>query len=162
MQVGRWVGLNTTLKLRDIESCAQHHMDNVDVVQDVLQFYAGSQYAPSGYAGVFPKGDHALNVGLGMLGSKITDRRPIDYLNEFVADKFPDGQPVELVVGGVPVSDALATIVSNGLLLVGGRCTSRGASDWRRHYDRSGWWRAGRQSRSQRRAPKRRLGSGAS
>ncbi|MGZ4934732.1 MAG: NAD(P)/FAD-dependent oxidoreductase [Halobacteriota archaeon] len=118
-QVGRWAGLNTTLKLRDIESCAQYHMDNLDVARDINQFYAGSQYAPRGYAWVFPKGDHAANVGLGVLGSNITDKRPIDYLNEFVADKFPDGQPVELVVGGVPVSDALKTIVSDGLMLVG-------------------------------------------
>lgn len=40
-------------------------------------------------------------------------------LNEFVADKFPDGQPVDLVVGGVLESDALKTIVSDGLMLVG-------------------------------------------
>ncbi len=118
-QVGRWGGLNTTLKLRDIESCAQYHLDNVDVAQDILQFYAGSQYAPDGYAWIFPKGDHAANVGLGVLGSALSAKRPIDYLNEFVADKVPDGQPLELVMGGVPVSDALTTIVSNGLMLVG-------------------------------------------
>ena len=54
-----------------------------------------------------------------MLGSALSAKRPIDYLNEFVADKVPDGQPLELVMGGVPVSDALTTIVSNGLMLVG-------------------------------------------
>jgi digeranylgeranylglycerophospholipid reductase len=118
-QVGRWGGINTTLKLKDIESCAQYHMENVDIPQDTLHFYAGSQYAPSGYAWVFPKGGDAANIGLGMLGSKLNAKRPIDYLNEFVADKFPDAQPVELVVGGVPVSDALKTIVGDGLMLVG-------------------------------------------
>jgi len=58
-------------------------------------------------------------VGLGVLGSKLNAKRPIDYLNAFVADKFPDGQPVGLVVGGVPVSDLLKTVVSDGLMLVG-------------------------------------------
>ncbi|MGZ4853242.1 MAG: geranylgeranyl reductase family protein [Halobacteriota archaeon] len=118
-QVGRWGGLNTTLKLRDIESCAQYHLDNVDVLEETLDFYLGSRYSPSGYAWIFPKGDHAANVGLGVLGSKITDKRPVDYLNEFVREKFPDGQPVELVVGGVPVSEGLSTTTSDGLMLVG-------------------------------------------
>jgi digeranylgeranylglycerophospholipid reductase len=36
-----------------------------------------------------------------------------------VADKFPNGQPVGLVVGGIPVSDLLKTVVSDGLMLVG-------------------------------------------
>jgi digeranylgeranylglycerophospholipid reductase len=118
-QVGRWAGINTTLKLRDIGSCAQYHMDNIDVPQDIGQYFVGSQCAPGGYAWIFPKGDRAANVGLGVPGSKITYKRPIDYLNEFVEDKFPNGQPVELVVGGVPQSDALTTIVRNGLMLVG-------------------------------------------
>ncbi|MGZ4904979.1 MAG: geranylgeranyl reductase family protein [Halobacteriota archaeon] len=118
-QVGRWGGINTTLKLRDIESCVQYHVENVDIAQDILQFYAGSQYAPRGYAWAFPKGGRAANIGLGVLGSNLNAKRPIDYLNEFVADKFPEGQPVELVMGAVPVSDALETIVSDGLMLVG-------------------------------------------
>ncbi|MGZ7133626.1 MAG: geranylgeranyl reductase family protein [Halobacteriota archaeon] len=118
-QVGRWGGINTTLKLKDIESCAQYHLDNVDVLEETLDFYLGTQYSPSGYTWIFPKGDHAANVGLGVLGSKITDKRPVDYLNEFVADRFPDGQPVELVVGGVPVSEGLSTMTSDGLMLIG-------------------------------------------
>ncbi|MGZ4908670.1 MAG: NAD(P)/FAD-dependent oxidoreductase [Halobacteriota archaeon] len=118
-QVGRWGGINTTLKLRDIESCAQYHVENVDVTQDMLQLYAGSQYAPGGFVWVFPKGGRAANIGLGILGNKLGAQRPIDYLNEFMANRFPDGQPVELVVGGVPVSDALKTVVRDGLMLVG-------------------------------------------
>ena len=118
-QVGRWGGIDTTLKLRDIESCAQYYLENVDIAQDMFQFYTGSQYARRGYVWVFPKGGQAANIGLGVLGSALNAKRPIDYLNEFVADKFPDGQPVELVMGGVPVSDALTTIVSDGLMLVG-------------------------------------------
>lgn len=118
-QVGQWGGINTTLKLRDIESCAQYHVENVDVAQDMLQLYGGSQCAPGGFVWVFPKGGHAANIGLGILGSKLSAKRPIDYLNEFMANRFPDSQPVELVVGGVPVSDALKTIVRDGLMLVG-------------------------------------------
>ena len=117
-QVGRWGGINTTLKLKDIESCAQYHFENVDIVKNTVDCYLGSA-SPGGWAWIFPKGERAANVGIGVLASKIAAKRPIDYLNEFVAKKCPGGQPVELVMGGVPLSDALKTLVSNGLMLVG-------------------------------------------
>jgi len=117
-QVGRWGGINTTLKLKDIGSCTQYYLENIDVAENVFDFYIGSEI-PGGYAWIFPKGRRAANVGLGVLGSKLSAKRPIDYLNEFVAKKCPGGQPVELVMGGTPLSDALKTFVSNGLMLVG-------------------------------------------
>jgi digeranylgeranylglycerophospholipid reductase len=117
-QVGRWAGINTTLKLKDIESCAQYHMQNVELADKTLDFYFGSS-APSGYAWAFPKGDGAGNIGLGVLGSKLSGKRPLAYLDEFVAQRFPDGKPVELMMGACPVSGALSHIVGNGLMLVG-------------------------------------------
>jgi digeranylgeranylglycerophospholipid reductase len=118
-QVGRWGGIDTTLNVNDILSCAQYHMENANILEDTLDFYLGQRYSPGGYAWVFPKAESAANVGLGVRGNKLDGKRPIDYLNEFVADKFPGGQPVELVVGGVPESEALKTIITNGLMLVG-------------------------------------------
>jgi digeranylgeranylglycerophospholipid reductase len=117
-KVGRWAGINTTLKLKDIGSCAQYHLTNVDVAEDYCDMYLGS-YAPGAYAWVFPKGDMAANVGLGVLASKLDGKRSIDYLNKFVSKYFPNGQPVELVTGGVPASDALKTTIGNGVMLVG-------------------------------------------
>ncbi|HXY87033.1 MAG TPA: NAD(P)/FAD-dependent oxidoreductase [Candidatus Acidoferrales bacterium] len=117
-QVGRWGGINTTLKLKDIGSCAQYYLENVDIAKNVFDFYIGSEI-PGGYAWIFPKGARAANVGLGVLGSKLAAKRPIEYLNEFVAKKCPGGQPVELVMGGAPLSDALKTLVRNGLMLIG-------------------------------------------
>jgi digeranylgeranylglycerophospholipid reductase len=118
-QVGRWGGINTTLNAKDIESCAQYHMENVDTLEKTVDLYFGERYSPGGYSWVFPKGGRAGNIGLGVLGSKLNAKRPIDYLNEFVADKFPNGQSVELVVGGTPVSDTLKTMTGDGLMLVG-------------------------------------------
>jgi digeranylgeranylglycerophospholipid reductase len=117
-QVGRWAGINTTLKLKDIESCVQYQMQNADLTDGAIDFYFGSA-APSGYAWAFPKGDGAANIGLGVLGSRLSDKRPLAYLNEFVAQRFPRGKPVELVMGACPVSDALPHTVHNGLMLVG-------------------------------------------
>lgn len=117
-QVGRWGGINTTLKLKDIETCAQYHAANVDMPDGMLDFYFGSE-APGGYAWAFSKGGGSANIGLGVLGSKTGGKKPIEYLNDFMTRHFPDGQPLELIVGGVPVSDGLATIVRDGLMLVG-------------------------------------------
>ncbi|HXY88694.1 MAG TPA: NAD(P)/FAD-dependent oxidoreductase [Candidatus Acidoferrales bacterium] len=93
-------------------------MTNIDVTENFLDIYTGSQ-APGCYAWIFPKSKRAANVGLGVIGSKLHRKMPIDYLNEFVSKNVPEGQPVELVMGGVPVSDALKNIVSNGLMLIG-------------------------------------------
>ena len=117
-QVGRWSGINTTLKLNDIASCAQYYAENVDVAEKTVDIYYGSHIG-GGYAWVFPKGGKAANVGLAVPGSKLSAKRPIDYLNELMATYFPGAQPIGLVLGGTPISDALHTIVRNGLMLVG-------------------------------------------
>ena len=117
-QVGRWGGINTTLELKDVASCAQYYAENVDVTEDTIDVYYGSHIG-GGYVGVFPKGDKAANVGLVVPGSRLTKKRPIDYLNEFMGNYLPNAQPIGLVLGGTPISDVLHEIVRNGLMLVG-------------------------------------------
>ncbi|MGZ4903387.1 MAG: NAD(P)/FAD-dependent oxidoreductase [Halobacteriota archaeon] len=117
-QIGRWAGINTTLKPKDIETCAQYYMTNVDLREDACDFYLGSE-APGGYAWAFPKEHRAGNVGLGVLGSRLGGRHSIDYLDAFVERHFPEGQQIELNVGGDPVSNATSTTVKPGLMLVG-------------------------------------------
>jgi len=117
-QVGRWGGINAALKLKNVGSCVQYLMANIDVPEDISDFYVGS-VALGGYAWIFPKGDGLANVGLGMPGSKLDEKRPIDYLNEFVSRRFPDGQQLGLVMGGVPLSDQPKTMTGHGLMLVG-------------------------------------------
>jgi digeranylgeranylglycerophospholipid reductase len=117
-QVARWAGINTTLKPYDLASCAQYLMTSVDLPADCCDFYVGSE-APGGYAWVFPKGAHAGNIGLGLLASKLESMRPVEYLNAFLERHFPNSQPVELHLGGTPVSKGAPTTVGDGLMLVG-------------------------------------------
>jgi digeranylgeranylglycerophospholipid reductase len=93
-------------------------MTNVDLLEDCCDFYLGSE-APGGYAWAFPKGSSAANIGLGTLASKLEGKHPIDYLSAFTERHFPTGQPLELNVGGVPVSNALRKTTSDGIMLVG-------------------------------------------
>ncbi|WNY22803.1 Kynurenine 3-monooxygenase [Methanimicrococcus hongohii] len=119
-KVARWAGINTTLKPIDIETGIQYLMTNVDFDEDNVEFYMGNRYAPGGYIWIFPKGGGRANVGIGLLGSKIKDGgRPIDYLNDFVQKRFPDGKIIEMNYGGVPVSGGLVDLSRQGLMLVG-------------------------------------------
>ena len=118
-KVGRWAGINTTLKPADIETGVQYLMTGIDIDKDNVEFFMGNQYAPGGYVWIFPKGPNRANVGIGLLGSKIKDKRPIDFLNEFIEKRFPDGKIIEMNYGGVPVSGGIDKIYGDGLMLVG-------------------------------------------
>jgi digeranylgeranylglycerophospholipid reductase len=117
-QVGRWAGIDTALKLKDVGCGAQYLMTNVDVTEDVCEIYLGSR-AAGGYAWVFPKGHRLANVGVGMPASKLNDMRPINYLDEFVSRHFPEGKQLALVMGSGPCSNQLKTTVGDGLMLIG-------------------------------------------
>ena len=117
-QIGRWAGINTKLKLKDVGSAVQYLMGDVDVAADFCDIYVGSR-AAGAYAWVFPKGEKLANVGLGMLASMLNGSRPIDYLNKFVSQQFPEGQQLGLNMGSCPCSDELKTTICNGLMLVG-------------------------------------------
>jgi digeranylgeranylglycerophospholipid reductase len=118
-KVGRWAGIDTSLKLKDIESCAQFLMTNVDIDQNFCDFFVGNYIAPGGYAWVFPKGKNTANIGVGVIGSRTNEIRSIDCLKRFVKEKFPNGKVLGLVVGAVPLRGSISKTVANGLILVG-------------------------------------------
>ncbi len=118
-KVGRWAGIDTSLKPSDIETCAQYLMSGTGIDQEYCYFYLGNEIAPAGYIWIFPKGGDLANVGIGILGSKSGSKHAIDYLNEFVDEKYPDAKILEIDVGGVPVSGSVEKTITNGLMLVG-------------------------------------------
>lgn len=118
-KVGRWGGIDTSLKPVDIEVCAQYLVSNIDIDIDYCYFYLGNEIAPSGYIWAFPKGENLANVGIGILGSRSGNYRAINLLSDFVKQKFPDGKILELDIGGVPVSGTIDRTIANGLMLVG-------------------------------------------
>jgi digeranylgeranylglycerophospholipid reductase len=120
-KVGRWAGIDTSLKPVDIETCAQYIVAGINIDQQYCEFYVGNEIAPGGYVWIFPKGDGKANVGIGVLGNKTGKfkPRPVDYLNTFLEKKFPDAKIVEMVFGGVPVSGSIEKTSANGLMLVG-------------------------------------------
>ena len=119
-RVGRWAGLKTALKPKNMESCAQFEMAGVEMAEpDCIEFHFGS-VAPGGYAWIFPKGDDIANVGLGVL-TTITDKTAYQHLLEFVESNpaTQNAQPVELNVGGDPVGGLLKKKVADNVLVTG-------------------------------------------
>ena len=56
--------------LRDMDSCLQYRMTNVDCDFRYCDFYLG-KVAPGGYVWIFPKDDGLANVGIGVQLSQI-------------------------------------------------------------------------------------------
>ena len=119
-RVGRWGGLKTAVKPKNMESGIQFEMVGLEMEDpDVIEFYFGS-VAPGGYAWIFPKGDDIANVGLGIV-STVTDKSAYEHLVEFVKNcpATQNAQPVELNVGGDPVGGMTKTLVKDNLMIVG-------------------------------------------
>ncbi|MBE3047208.1 NAD(P)/FAD-dependent oxidoreductase, partial [Candidatus Bathyarchaeota archaeon] len=82
-QVGRWAGINTSLAPRDITSCFQYRLTNINHEADYCEFVLGSK-APGGYIWIFPKNEDTANVGIGMQLTKLKDPADVKkYLDKY-------------------------------------------------------------------------------
>ena len=118
-RVGKWAGIDTTTHLRDMETCAQMTIANVDLADDVCEFHFGSETAPMGYLWIFPKGNGMANVGVGISGMASKKKAAIRYLREFVDRRFPDAAVLTTVAGGVPCATTVDTLVTGNIVLIG-------------------------------------------
>jgi len=120
-QVGRWAGINTSLAPRDITSCFQYRLTNIDQEYDYCEFILGSK-APGGYIWIFPKDKDTANVGLGVQLSKLKDPAEVKkYLDKFIQGdaRLRKGRPLEMVSGAVSICAPVDKTVGDGVLLVG-------------------------------------------
>jgi len=117
--VGRWAGIDTRVRARDMESCAQYVVDAAGIDPDAIVLHFGDRIAPGGYAWVFPKGERSANVGLGVVGLRAGARSAVAWLDDYVHAYFPDGRLTSRTVGGVIVSPTVARTVADGLMLCG-------------------------------------------
>ncbi|MCP1714731.1 digeranylgeranylglycerophospholipid reductase [Methanocalculus alkaliphilus] len=116
----RWAGIDTTVPYRELETCAQYLMTGLDIDSTRTSFYLGNEVAPAGYLWIFPKGDGTANVGIGIGGGKSGNgHRAKDYLDRFIARRFPNGKTIELIIGGVSVCRPLPSTVADNMLIVG-------------------------------------------
>jgi len=118
-KVGRWAGIDTTLKPKDIHCCAQFLVQDSSIDDEYCEFFFGNELAPGGYVWAFPKGEKLANVGIGVQGSKSGSGEPIRLLKKFMKSRFPNGKVVEMVAGGDPSSGVIESATADGVMLVG-------------------------------------------
>ena len=117
--VGRWVGLDTRVPARDMESCAQYVVAGIDFDPDAIYLHFGERIAPGGYAWVFPKGVTVANVGLGLVALHANGRSARAYLDEYLDLNYPRGTRTGYTVGGVIVHTTVKRTVTDGVVLCG-------------------------------------------
>ena len=117
--VARWAGLDTRVPARDMESCAQYVLEGIDFNPDAIYLQFSSAIAPGGYAWIFPKSTDAANVGLGVVALRSDGRSARQYLDDWVARRFPRGIRTGYTVGGVIVHTTVKKPYADGVLVAG-------------------------------------------
>ncbi len=118
-RVGRWAGIKTDVKLKDIDTCVQYTLADIDIEKDTCEFYFGTKISPGGYIWIFPKSDNTANVGIGIAGHLAHKKGPKEFLDEFVAKRFPNSKITYTIYGGVTTAVTLDEIVKDNIMLVG-------------------------------------------
>lgn len=118
-QVARFAGIKNTMKLKDIHSCIQYLVRDIEIDEDCIDIYVGNKVSPGGYVWVFPKGKRMANVGLGICTNKSKNKNAKAYLDEFMEKYFPKGKIVGMVLGAVPGSSYVKQLVKDNILFVG-------------------------------------------
>src|SRR5213595_1239350 len=117
--VGRWAGLDTRVPARDMESCAQYVLQWIDFNPNAIYLQFSNAIAPGGYAWIFPKGVGIANVGLGLVALKTNGHNARQYLDDWVARRFPSGGRTGYTVGGVIVHTTIKKTYADGVLVAG-------------------------------------------
>ena len=117
--VGRWAGIDTRVPARDMESCAQYVLQGIDCDPDAIYLQFGDRIAPGGYAWIFPRSVGSANVGLGLVALKADGRNAREYLDAWVAKRYPTAARTALTVGGVIVHTTIKRTYADGVLVAG-------------------------------------------
>ena len=121
-QVGKWAGLQTHIKITELAGCLQFIVDGVETA-GLLEIVTGHEWAPGGYAWVFPKGHGYAEIGLGVIAT-MTDKPAQWHLDKFIRqsffrDRFANSRILEVQGGGVPLAAPLRTQYADNMILVG-------------------------------------------
>ncbi len=121
-QVGKWAGLQTHMKITELAGCLQFIVDGVET-EGLLEIVTGHEWAPGGYAWVFPKGNGYAEIGLGVI-STMTEHPAQWHLDKFMRksffkERFANSRILEVQGGGVPLAAPLRTQFADNMILVG-------------------------------------------
>lgn len=99
--VGRWLGIDTRLNLNELEVCAEYLIEGIKIDAQYTYLIIGENYAPGGYAWIFPKSNNSANIGLGISPLKTKEKAKY-FLDKWVKREFANGKISKKIFGGVP------------------------------------------------------------
>jgi digeranylgeranylglycerophospholipid reductase len=117
--VGRWTGLTSHLRPRQIHSAIEYLLEDDSFPRDRLELFVSRKHIPGGYGWMFPKGGNTANVGVGVHPTMAKNGTARDYLDRFIEARYPNAKVGRLVAGGTSGSKPLKTLVADGVMLVG-------------------------------------------
>jgi len=117
--IAHYAGIDSTLKMKDICTCAFARIESRNIDQETIALYYGKNIAPGGYLWIFPRGGFTANVGLGILGTESSSGKARHLLTTFIQKHFPDTSIADFHCGGVPVGPWLKPLAKNGVLVAG-------------------------------------------
>ena len=118
-RVGRWAGLRTNIPPKDVESSFQYILHHENIDSEYFDFFVGHEIAPKGYIWVFPKGENIANVGIGAAAHLTKARSAKEYLDDFIAKRFPGASQLGSVAGAVPSAKTHKSIIGDNVMLAG-------------------------------------------
>ncbi|HJJ48231.1 MAG TPA: NAD(P)/FAD-dependent oxidoreductase [Methanocorpusculum sp.] len=122
-QFARATGIDTTVPLKDMDSCVQYFAAGINWDEKANGFWFSRTEAPGGYIWVFSKGRGCANIGIGIPGTESAggkhEARAKDLLDAFMKKNFPDARILEIISGGVPLCKPLKSTAGDGLLIAG-------------------------------------------
>lgn len=116
-RIGRWAGIDTTIKPRDIGVCYQYVLRNIAIDRSTVEFYWGGKYSRSGFIWVFPKSKNTANVGIVTIGTFNKDLK--SQLDSFISTRAPDSKIMRYITGCVPQAKPPKKLVKDNVMLVG-------------------------------------------
>jgi digeranylgeranylglycerophospholipid reductase len=121
-QAGKWAGIKTHIKLSELASCLQFVVDGVET-NGLLEIVTGNEWAPGGYAWIFPKGHGYAEIGLGVTRTMCTENAQV-YLDKFIKqsffkERFKNCRVLEIQGGGVPLAAPLKIQYADNLIVAG-------------------------------------------
>ncbi len=100
-RVGTWMGIDTRLRLNEVLVCAQYFVEGIHIDPHYINIIFGDEYAPGGYAWIFPKSDNSANIGVGIcpLNTKLKAKY---FLDNWMKKDFSEATIRAEAFGGAP------------------------------------------------------------
>lgn len=109
------------LRRQRVAVCAQYHLKGIKPIPGTCEIFFNADYAPGGYAWIYPTGEDCARVGLGI--TEAGTRSPHQYLDAFIHDSPVavrlNGKKTDYMTGALPISGLRERLWFDNVLLVG-------------------------------------------